>query len=91
MTRSEIYSNVLEILEDYCDDLDIETDEFDEETLFVDDLHFESLEVIILANATQDHFDIILPISDYLEAVGQRERPDITIGEWVDFVASHLN
>jgi acyl carrier protein len=54
------------------------------------DLGYESLDVVILGTAIQEHYERAMPFAELLAAIGERELRDLTIGELVAFVDQHL-
>ncbi|MEW5985104.1 MAG: hypothetical protein AB1791_00555 [Chloroflexota bacterium] len=88
-SRAEVLQDTIAILEEYFADQDLEA-VISEATRFLGDLGCESLEVVIIANSTQARYGRPFPFNDFFAAVGEREDGDATVGEWVDFVCSHL-
>lgn len=55
------------------------------------DLGFESIDAVVLASFVQEHYGRPMPFPQLLADIGQRDVKDLTIGELVGFVHSHLN
>ena len=89
-TRTEVLADTLAIMRELRENSDY-AGEITEATSFLSDLGFESLDVVILANTIQEKYGQILPFTEYFTEIGKQEHPDITLGEWVDFVYTHLN
>ena len=89
-TREEILADTLRLLQTLADDWQysgVVTDD----TRLIADMGFESLDVVILGAQVQEHYQQVLPFTDLFEEIGQREVRDISVGEWVDFVYTHLD
>ncbi len=89
-TRSEILRDMYQLLQEMLEDMDY-PGELTEETTFLDDLGFESLDVVIMANTTQERYNLTFPFAEYFAEIGERENNDVTIGEWVDFLYHHIH
>jgi acyl carrier protein len=89
-TRTEVLADTLAIMRELRENSDY-AGEITEATSFLSDLGFESLDVVILANTMQEQYGQIFPFTEYLTEIGKQEHPDITLGEWVDFIHKHLN
>ena len=61
-----------------------------ESRLFAD-LGFESLDLVVLGTSIQMDYQRVLPFSEFFADMGQRQDPDVSVSEWVDFVYQHLN
>jgi acyl carrier protein len=89
-TRDQIMEEVLELLRGVARDWEVETPITAETRLFAD-LAFESLDLVVLGAAVQEHFRQKLPFPEFFAEIGQRAVRDLTLGEWVDFIHRHLN
>jgi acyl carrier protein len=54
------------------------------------DLDWSSMEVVILANALQEHYGRTFPFIEWFQSLAREERQDLTLGEWADFIYGHL-
>ena len=88
--RKQILVDVLLLLDKLAEDWEYEQ-EFTEGTYFFDDIGFESLDIVVLGTATQEHYGQVLPFPELFAELGRRELRDISVGEWVDFVYAHLD
>src|SRR3954453_4915222 len=88
-TREQILADILELLNSVVSDWEFEGQVGPATRLFAD-LAFESLDLVILGAKVQEHFGRTLPFAQLFADIGQRENRDITIAEWVDFIALHL-
>lgn len=88
--REEILADVLLLLHRLADDWEYDGDVTEDTYLFAD-MGFESLDVVVLATAVQEHYGQVLPFPEFFAEIGQRELRDISVGQWVDFVYRHLN
>jgi acyl carrier protein len=91
-SREEILTDVVLLLRTLADDWDDWEygDEITEETCLLTDMGLESLGVVVLGTAVQEHYKQVLPFPELFAEIGQRERRDISVGEWVDFIYKHL-
>jgi acyl carrier protein len=87
--RGEIESYVTTLLQQMARDWEYGAEVHAKTGLF-SDLGFESLEAVVLGTAIQDHYDRPMPFAELLADVGQREVRDLTVGELVRFVETHL-
>jgi acyl carrier protein len=93
LTKETILRDVIEILEDLTSDWETEfADKIGPETHLIADLTFESIDVVQLSVAIEEHFGrrrlpfqklIIKPDGSYVD--------DLTISELVDFLHNSLN
>ena len=89
-SRQEIVADVIALLRQLADDWDY-SGEITEATYLGADMGFESLDIVVLGTAIQEHYGQVMPFTDFFAEIGQREQRDIAISEWVDFVHTHLN
>lgn len=89
ISREKIEADTLALLQQLADDWEY-TDEITSGTFLLADLGFESLDVVILSAETQNLYGQKLPFTQLFADIGQREERDITVGEWADFVHTHL-
>lgn len=88
--RPEIQDYILKTIEELSQDWDFSKEVGPESLLFAE-LGLESLDVVVLGTAIQEHYRFQMPLAELLADVGQREKRDLSIGELVDFVDLHLN
>jgi acyl carrier protein len=88
-SRSEVRAHLVRLLHTLSEDWDGVGD-IDDGTYLIADLNWRSMDVIYLANSLQDHYGQTFPFTDLFTEIGQREHPDISVGEWVDFLHEHL-
>jgi acyl carrier protein len=89
-TQDQILEDLIAILEDLSDEWEC-SDEITMETSFLDDLGFESIDIVAFGTAIEEHYQQTFPFAEYLAEVGQREELDIKLGEVVEFVHKNLN
>ena len=90
-TRETLLADTIELL--HAQDLgweDEDVDEITEETRLLSDLNWQSVHLVVLANAVQERYQQVFPFTDLLLSVGDGEVQDITIGQWVDFIDQHM-
>jgi acyl carrier protein len=90
ISRDDIMADVLGLLRKLADDWEY-TGEITPETRFFTDMGMRSLDLVILGAAIQEHYDRVFPFAQLFSHVGQRELPDVPVGEWVDFIYEHFN
>ena len=90
ITRGSVLETVLSILSKMDEDGELEV-EITPETWLVADMGLESIDVVVLGTAVQEHYHMSMPFAEFLAEVGQRETRDIQVREFVDFVVRHLN
>lgn len=61
-----------------------------ESRLFAD-LGFESLDLVVLGTSIQTDYQRVLPFPELFADIGQRQDPDVSVSEWVDFVYQHVS
>lgn len=89
-TRAEIRADMFQLLQEMLEDMDYEGD-LTEATTFLDELGFESLDIVIMANTLQERYGQTFPFAEYFAEIGERESRDVTVGEWIDFLHEHLS
>jgi len=88
-TREQVMEDVLMLLRKLSDDWEY-TGEITPETRFFADMGLQSLDVVVLGTAVQEHYGQVLPFMKLFAEMGQRSLPDIPVGEWVDFIHHEL-
>jgi acyl carrier protein len=88
-TREQVMEDVLMLLRKVSDDWEY-TGEITPETRFFADMGLQSLDVVVLGTAVQEHYGQVLPFMKLFAEMGQRSLPDIPVSEWVDFIHREL-
>lgn len=88
-TREQVMEDVLMLLKKVADDWEY-SGEVTPETRFFADMGLQSLDVVVLGTAVQEHYGRVLPFMKLFAEMGQRSIPDIPVGEWVDFIHREL-
>jgi acyl carrier protein len=88
--QESIMADVLGLLSELARDWEY-SGEISPDTFLFADLGFESIDAVVLASHVQEHYQRQLPFPALLAELGHREVKDITIGELVEFIHSHLN
>lgn len=88
LTRDRIVEEVLRLLNTVIQDWEYEAP-LSEQTRMFADLALESLDVVVLGSKIQEHFGQIFPFPALFAEIGQREVPDLSIGQLVDFLERH--
>lgn len=89
-SREAILADILVLLRSLADDWEY-SGVITRDTYLLADMGFESLDVVVLGTAVQEHYRQILPFSEFFAEIGRREPRDVSVGEWVDFIYEHLN
>jgi len=89
-SHDEIRSDVMILLKQLSEDWEY-GGEITENTFFLADMGLQSLDVVVLAEATQQHYGTPLPFTELFAEIGQRPVRDLTVGEWVEFLCDNLN
>jgi len=88
-THATVLADVLDLLRGVARDWEFDAP-LTEHTRLFSDLNFESLDLVVLGAAVQERFGQRFPFPEFFAEIGQREDRDLTIGEWVTFIADHL-
>lgn len=89
VSREQIMEDVLGLLRQLAGDWEY-SGEINADTRFFADMGLQSLDVVVLGTAIQEHYGQRLPFVQLFACVGQRKLPDIPVSEWVDFIHQHL-
>lgn len=92
VTREKILDDLLLILKDMTADWDMDfSSELGPETKLVSDLNFESIDIVQLIVAIEEHFQLRgLPWEEFLMS-GGRYKDEVTVQGTVSFLHEHLN
>ena len=88
-TRDEVLSDVTTLLQDLAKEWDYSSP-MGPQTLLFSELRLESLDAVVLGTALQESYQKEMPFAQLLTEIGQRDIRDLSIGELVDFVHTHL-
>jgi acyl carrier protein len=88
-TREQVLADVLVLLGKVAREWEVEGG-LGESTRLFEDLNFESLDLVVLGAAVQEHFGRSFPFAEFFAEVGQRQQKDLSVREWVDFIYKHL-
>ena len=88
-TRDQVLADVLVLLGKVARDWDVEGG-LGEDTRLFEDLNFESLDLVVLGAAVQEHFGRSFPFAEFFSEIGQRQQKDLSVREWVDFIYRQL-
>ena len=89
-SREDVLEYVVGVLSSLGEEAGADAD-ITEGTYLLGNLNWRSIEVIYLANSMQEHYGRVFPFADFFAQVAQRERRDLSVGEWVDFIHAQLN
>lgn len=84
-SHDQILADVLGLLRGLARDWEFEGPITADTRLF-NDLAFESLDLVVLGSAVQEHFSRRFPFPEFFAEIGQRDVRDLTVGEWVAFI-----
>ena len=88
-TREQVLADVVVLLQKVARDWDVDGG-LGEQTRLFEDLNFESLDLVVLGAAVQEHFGRTFPFAEFFAEIGQRQQKDLSVREWVDFIYKHL-
>jgi acyl carrier protein len=87
-SRADILREVISVLESH---LGVHSPgAIDEDTRFFADLGLASIDAVVLSEALQNHYDRPLPFQELMAEIGRRSQRDLSIGELVAFLETHL-
>ena len=87
--KTDIEEYILGKLREISNDSDYSS-EISRESLIFTQLGFESLDVVVLGVAIQDHFNRPMPFAELFADLGQKQR-DLSVGELIDFTYKYAN
>ena len=90
VSQEQVFKDLLIILDELSDDWEY-SEEITPTTSFFEDLGFESIDVVALGTAIEEHYRRSFPFAEFLAGIGQREDQDIKIGEVVEFIYRQLD
>ncbi len=85
----QVMADVLNLLNEVSDDWEY-SGTITPQTGLLSDLGFESLELVILGVSIQEHYKQTIPFPEFLADIGERDVPDIYVGDLVEFVHQHV-
>ncbi len=88
-TREEVMADVLMLLGGLSEDWEY-SGEITAETRFFADLGLASLDVVVLGTAIQEHYGKVFPFMKLFAELGERQIPDIPVGEWINFIHDQM-
>ena len=90
VTKENIFDTLRGMLDQMLGDWEY-SGQITPETFLVSDLGLESLDIVVLGETIQKHYQETLPFAQFLAEIGQREIRDIRLDEFVEFIYQHLN
>lgn len=90
VTYDDIMADLLSLLQRLADDWEY-TEAITPQTRFFADMGLASLDVVVLGTAVQEHYGKVIPFVELFAELGQRQLPDLPVGEWVAFIHKQLN
>jgi len=90
VTKENIFDTLRGMLDQMLGDWEY-SEQITPETFLVSDLGLESLDIVVLGETIQKHYQKTLPFAQFLAEIGQREIRDIRLDEFVEFIYQHLN
>lgn len=89
-TEEQAIAQVIEIMRVLETDLGGST-EPSAETKMLSDMNWSSLNVIVLANATQEYYQRIFPFDQLFLETGYSGASDISVRDWAEFIRAHYD
>ena len=88
-TKEQIFADIKGIIEGLSEDWEF-TGEITPKTTVLEDLSFESIDVVALGTAIEEFYKQSLLFAEYLSGLEEQKVADLTLGEIVEFVWQHL-
>jgi hypothetical protein len=88
-SRGEVLEHLLQTLHSMRDEWADEV-HLTEDSLIMGNQNWRSIEIVYVANVLQTHYRRIFPFEALMQQIEQRERKDVSVREWVDFVVTHF-
>lgn len=88
--KTTIFSDILGTLEKVGEDWEY-SGEITMETYLLGDLGMESIDVVVLGEFLEEHYDRSFPFTEYFTELAQQEIQDIRISDLVDFIDRHFD
>ncbi len=89
LSKEQLFNDLIGLLNSLSEDWEY-SDPISGSTYLIEDLGFESIDIVILCTNVEQHYGRPLPFAEFLAEIGQREVRDIRIDELVDFFHGHL-
>ncbi|WP_300462935.1 acyl carrier protein [Desulfobacula sp.] len=89
--KEAVFKVVVGILNKMSEDWDSCREEISLETYLIEDLGFESIDIVVLCTTIESHYKVQLPFARFLAEVGQKNVRDIRLDELTDFVCHYLS
>ena len=89
-TQEQVFKDLVSILEDLSDEWEL-PDEITMDTSFLNDLGFESIDVVAFGTAIEEFYEQMFPFAEYLATISQNDEIDIRVNDVVEFVHKNLN
>ena len=87
--KTVIFNDILETLEKVGEDWEFSA-EITLETCLLGDLGMESIDVIVLGEFLEEHYEQAFPFTEYFTELAQQEITDIRVADLVDFIDVHF-
>ena len=88
-SKEVIFQDLLGILDQLSEDWEY-SGEITLETDLLVDLELESIDMVVLGEYIEEHYNQPLPFVEYLTDLAQKERSDIQISNIVEFIHTNL-
>ncbi|MDY6823093.1 MAG: acyl carrier protein [Thermodesulfobacteriota bacterium] len=83
--KMTIFNDILATLEKVGEDWEY-SDEITMDTYLLGDLGLESIDVVVLGEFLEEHYDQSFPFTEYFTELAQQEIQDIRVSDLVDFL-----
>ncbi len=83
--KMTIFNDILATLEKVGEDWEY-SDEITMDTYMLADLGLESIDVVVLGEFLEEHYDQSFPFTEYFTELAQQEITDIRVSDLVDFI-----
>lgn len=85
-----IFKDILTTLEKVGEDWEY-SDEITLDTFLLEDLGLESIDVVVLGEFLEEHYNQDFPFTEYFTELAQQDISDIRISDLVKFIHDHYN
>ncbi len=89
MTQEQVLEDVTQIIRSLAEDWDY-TDDITGATRLFDDMNWQSVDMVVLANEVQTHYGRKFPFAEFFERLKESQHSGVTVGELADFLFQNL-
>ncbi len=90
LSQEQIFKDLQGILKELSTEWEY-SGEITQETGFLNDLGFESIDIVAFGSAIEDHYRQSFPFAQFLSEVAKRQAQDVYVGEIVELIYRNLD